>query len=112
MTVLALSRCHFPPTNLKSATRTLNPADAGSRRPRPITSVRATRRRRVSVVGCLSSFLIVPTPVAFEIVPPVGLVRTTWKVSFASNPVSPFTSTVIDFVVALGPKGSVPLFAA
>ena len=112
VTVLPRSRCHLPPTNLNSATRTVDAGDAGSKRPRAITSVPVTRRRKVRVVGCLSSFWIVPTPVASEIVAPVGLERTTWKVSFDSNVVSPFTSTVIDFNVALEPKESPPLFGA
>src|SRR5213595_300752 len=57
--------------------------------------------------GGASSFTIVPVPSALLIVAPIALLRCTVKVSFASNVVSPFTSTVIVLVVSLGPKVSV-----
>src|SRR3990172_5857636 len=62
----------------------------------------------IEIDGTASSFVIVPKPVPQAIVAPEAAERMTRKVSSVSTVVSPLTSTVTDFAVSPGLKGSVP----
>ena len=62
----------------------------------------------IEKLGAASSFTIVPVPSAVPIVALTAADRWTVNASFVSNVVSPFTSTVICFVVSVAAKFSVP----
>jgi hypothetical protein len=61
------------------------------------------------IVGCESSFTIVPTAWGSAIVANCGVVRLTKKSSFGSNLVSGFTAMVMVVVVLCGENVAVPL---
>src|SRR3954468_4601626 len=61
--------------------------------------------------GATSSLVMVPAPVPSAKVAPVGLERTTLKLSLASTAASPIAATVIVFCVSPAAKVSVPDWA-
>ena len=63
------------------------------------------------VANAVSSFEIIPSPCASEIVAPLGLVRLRNSVSACSTVTSPSATAVTVFVVSPAAKVSVPVMA-
>ena len=95
-TVLVDTTTYFRPTLCRRLTLIIIPPIADSIRPLALIAVRPFTSFVVSVVGILSSFVIVPAAVPPTIVAPTGFDSVSVKFSFGSYFVSPRTLTAID----------------